>query len=144
MGTCFFVHRRIMSAVKKVEYISDLVSCVLMLCRWCDIIVLNVHAPSEDKDDYIKDSLYEEIERLFDQLPMYHKTILLGDFIVKLGRENNFQPTIGTESVHPESNYNCIRLVNFATSKNLIVQNFHIVIFTNILEHRQMVAHTIR
>ena len=33
--------------------------------RWCDIIVLNVHAPLEDKDDGIKDSFYEEIERLF-------------------------------------------------------------------------------
>ena len=28
--------------------------------RWCDIV--NVHAPSEDKDDAIKDSFYEEIE----------------------------------------------------------------------------------
>ena len=34
-----------------------------------------------------------------------------------------FQPTIGTESVHPESNDNGIRLVNFATSKNLIVKS---------------------
>jgi len=54
---------------------------------------------------------------------MYHKTILLGDFIVKLGRENIFQPTIGTESVHPESNDNGIGLMNFATSKNLIVKS---------------------
>ena len=44
-----------------------------------------------------------------------------------------FQPTIGTESVRPESNVdNVIRLVNFATFKNLIVtstkfphRNFH-------------------
>jgi hypothetical protein len=32
--------------------------------------------------------------------------ILLGDFNAKVGRENIFQPTIGTESVHPESNDN--------------------------------------
>ena len=34
----------------------------------------------------IKDSFYEEIERLFDQLPMYHMKILsglLGDFNAK-------------------------------------------------------------
>ena len=77
---------------------------------------------------------------------MYHMKILLGDFNAKVGRENIFQPTIGTESVHPESNDNGIRLVNFATSKNLIVKSTksHIVIFTNILGHRQMVSHTIR
>jgi hypothetical protein len=45
--------------------------------------------------------------------------ILLGDFDAKVGREDIFQPTIGTESVHTESNDNGIRLVNFATSKNL-------------------------
>ena len=54
---------------------------------------------------------------------MYHMKILLGDFNAKVGRENIFQPTIGTESVHPESNDNGIRLVNFATSKNLIVKS---------------------
>jgi hypothetical protein len=37
--------------------------------RWCDIIVLNVHAPTEGKDDNIKDSFYEELEQVFDQLP---------------------------------------------------------------------------
>ena len=79
--------------------------------------------PTEDKDDDIKDSFYEEIERFFDQLPMYHIKILLGDFNAKVGRENIFQPTIGTESVHPESNDNGIRLVNFATSKNFIVKS---------------------
>ena len=122
-GLGFFVHRRIRSAVKKVEFISDRVSCITLKGRWCDIIILSVHAPTEDKDDGIKDSFYEEIERLFDQLPRYHIKILLGDFNAKVGRENIFQPTIGTECVHPESNDNGFRLVNIATSKNLIVKS---------------------
>ena len=74
-------------------------------------------------DDDIKDSFNEEIERLFDQLPKYHMKILLGDFNAKVGRENIFQSTKGTESIYPESNDNGIRLVNFATSKNLIVKS---------------------
>ena len=51
---------------------------------------------------------------------MYHMEILLGNFNAKVGRENIFQPTIGTESLHPESNDNGIRLANFATSKNIV------------------------
>ena len=35
---------------------------------------------------------------------MYHMKILLGDFNAKVRRENIFEPIIGTESVHPESN----------------------------------------
>ena len=49
--------------------------------------------------------------------------ILIGDFNAKIGRENIFHPTIETESVHPESNDNGIRLVNFSTSKNLILKS---------------------
>jgi hypothetical protein len=49
--------------------------------------------------------------------------ILLGDFNAKVGRENIFKPTIGQESLHQDSNDNGVRLVNFATSKNLAVKN---------------------
>ena len=56
LGHGCFIHRRIRSAVKKVESISDRVSCITLKGRWCDIIVLNVHSPTEDKDDDIKDS----------------------------------------------------------------------------------------
>jgi len=47
--------------------------------------------------------------------------ILLGDFNAKLGREI-FKPTIGNESLHQYSNDNGVRIVNFATSKNLVVK----------------------
>ena len=48
--------------------------------------------------------------------------ILLGDFNAKVGRENIFKPTIGNESLHQESNDNGVRIVNFCTSKNLVVK----------------------
>jgi hypothetical protein len=45
--------------------------------------------------------------------------ILLGDFNAKVAKEDIFNPTIGIESLHEISNENGVRLVNFATSKNL-------------------------
>jgi hypothetical protein len=53
--------------------------------RWCNIIVLNVHAQSEDKSDDSKDSFYEELKQVFDHFPRYHMKILLGDFNAKVG-----------------------------------------------------------
>jgi hypothetical protein len=49
--------------------------------------------------------------------------ILLGDFNAKVGREYIFKLTIGNESLHEISNENGIRVVNFATSKNLTVKS---------------------
>jgi hypothetical protein len=37
------VHKGIISAVKRVEFLSDGMSCIILRGRWCHIIVLNVH-----------------------------------------------------------------------------------------------------
>jgi hypothetical protein len=49
--------------------------------------------------------------------------ILLGDFSAKVARENIFKPTIGNDSLLGISNDIGVRIVNFATSKNLIVKS---------------------
>jgi hypothetical protein len=104
-----------MSAVKRVEFVSDRMSYIILRSRWCNIIVLNVHAPTEDKIDDIKDRFYEELEQVFYQFPRYHMKMLLGDFNEKISREDIFKPTIGNESLHEISNDNGVRVVNFAT-----------------------------
>ena len=40
-----------------------------------------------------------------------------------MGRESIFKPTIEQESLHQDSNDNGVRLVKFATSKNLVVKS---------------------
>jgi hypothetical protein len=80
-----------------------------------------VHAPNEDKSDDTRDSFYEELEQVFDHFPKYMK-ILFGDFTSKVGRENIFTPKIGYDSLQQASNYNGVRIVNFATSKNLLLR----------------------
>jgi exonuclease III len=67
VGTGFFVYNRIISAAKRVELVSDRMLYITLKGRWCNIIVLNVHAPTEDKDDVIKDSFYEQLEQVFYQ-----------------------------------------------------------------------------
>ena len=80
-------------------------------------------APSEEKSDESKESFYEELEQVFDHFPKYHTKILQRDFNAKVGRENILKPTIGQESLHQDSNDNGVRLVSFATSKNLVVKS---------------------
>ena len=53
----FFVCHRIVSAVKREEFVSDRMSCIVLRGRWCSIIVLNVHAPVEEKSGDSKDNM---------------------------------------------------------------------------------------
>jgi exonuclease III len=89
------VHKRIISAVKRVEFVNDRMSYIILRDHWFHIIVLNVHAPTEDKTDDVKDGFYEELERIFDKFTKYHMKILLGDLNAKVGREDIFKPTAG-------------------------------------------------
>jgi hypothetical protein len=58
-------------------------SYIILRGRRCNIIVLNVHTPTEDKIDYIKNKFHEEIEHVFDKFPKYHMKMLLGDSMTK-------------------------------------------------------------
>jgi hypothetical protein len=51
LGKGCVVHQRIVSAIKRVEFVSDRMSYIVLRGCWCNIIVLNVHAPSEEKSD---------------------------------------------------------------------------------------------
>jgi hypothetical protein len=84
-------------------------SYVILRGCWCNIIALNVHAPCEDKSDDVKGSFYEKLGQVFDLFPRYDMKILLGDFNVKVGRDNIFELIIGNESSHKISNYNEVR-----------------------------------
>jgi hypothetical protein len=122
-GTSFCIDKRTVSAVRRVEFISDMISYILLRGHWRHIIVLNVHDPCEDMGDDVKDSFYEEVGCVFDQFPRYNMKMLLGDFNAKVGRENIFKMTIRNESLHEISNDNGVRVVNFATSKNLVFKS---------------------
>ena len=74
-------------------------------------------APSQEKSDDSKDSLYEELKQVLDHCPKWHMQNPLRDFNAKVGRENIFKMTIRNESLHQDSNDNWVRIVNFATTK---------------------------
>ena len=62
-------------------------SHIVLRGRWCDI-VLNAHAPTEDRSDDSKGNFYEE----FYYIPKYQINIILGDFNVIMRRKDILNP----------------------------------------------------
>jgi exonuclease III len=66
LGAGVFVYKKTTLAGRRVEFVSDRMPYIILRGRWCNINVLNMYAPCEDKIDNVKDSFYEEPRRVFD------------------------------------------------------------------------------
>jgi len=55
LGTGYFVQRRLVTAVKRIEFVSDRLWYIVLRVRWLHIIFINVHAPSEEECEELKD-----------------------------------------------------------------------------------------
>lgn len=109
--------------MKHFAAVSDRICYIRIAGRLFDLVNINCYAPTEDKNDDIKDIFYEKLEAVYDSLPIHCVKMVVGDFNSKVGRENSFRPTIGPDSLHNISNNKGTRLINFASSKNLIVSS---------------------
>jgi hypothetical protein len=130
------VHNRFISTVERVEFVSCLI-CIKLRGGWCHVIVLNSHASSQDKMNYVKDNSYEKMESIFNILPKYHLKILLGDFSAKAGGKDFFKPTFRNESLYEIHINNGVTVENFTITEisQAKVQYSHIVTSINILGH---------
>jgi hypothetical protein len=60
-----------------------MMSYIILRGRWFYIIFLNVHVPTKDKTDYVKNSFYEELEPIFNKFPKYYMKLLLENLMSK-------------------------------------------------------------
>jgi hypothetical protein len=84
-----------------------------------NISCISVHAPSEEKDEAVKDTFYENLENTYNQTPRNDVKIILGDFNAKISREELYKPIIGEHSKHNVSYNNGVRVIDFAAGKNM-------------------------
>jgi hypothetical protein len=80
-----------------------------------------VHAPSEEKSEEEKDAFYDDLDEIYDECPKRDIKIIIGDLNAKMGLEEIFKPTLGKDSLHKIPNDNRIRLIDFASTHNMVI-----------------------
>ena len=86
--------------------------------RFQNISHINVHAPTEEKEELEKKAFYQEVDEVYDSCPSSDIKIVLGDWNAKVRREEIYQGVIGRHSMHLNTNNNGQRIVDFAAAKN--------------------------
>jgi len=91
-----------------------------------DLTIINCHAPTEEKEEEVKNEFYEDLEQVYCTIPRYSLKVVIGNMNEKLEQEG-YRPTIGRESLHSLSNDNGTRFVNFAASRDIIISSTYIL-----------------
>lgn len=120
-GVGFMVLKEIRAAVMNFQAVNERICVLRVKARRFNITFINLHAPTEEKDNDVKEEFYNEVERVYDACPKHDIKIVLGDLNAKIGKEDQFREIIGKQSLHKESNDNGLRVIDFATSKDLRV-----------------------
>ncbi|XP_071652690.1 craniofacial development protein 2-like [Temnothorax longispinosus] len=123
LGVGFVVHKDLRDNIMEFRPISDRVCTIRIKTKFFNLSLINVHAETEEKRDSTKDSFYSILERVYDTTPSNDIKMMLGDLNAKIGRETIYRPIIGKESLHAGSNNNGLRVIDFATSRNMVVSS---------------------
>jgi len=105
-GVGLLVSDSILLNIKSFTAINERMCFIHIKRKIWDIALLNCYAPTEDKNNDVKNDFYESLENVYDSLPGNTIKIIVGDLNAQIGRESSHGPTIGQESLHLTSNDN--------------------------------------
>jgi hypothetical protein len=97
--------------------------CIIRLNRFFNYLLINIHAPTNDSEEESKDQFYEQLERAYAACPSHDVKLVMGDVNAKVGRETAHQSTISKHSLHGRTNENGLRLVDFATGRQMAIKS---------------------
>ena len=122
-GTGFIVGKRVKHLIIDFMAKSPRLCKIRIRGAFFNYSLINVHAPTEDKDDDEKEAFYEDLDDLYLSCPKSDIKIVLGDMNAKIGKETEFKPTIGRYSLHDKSNDNGHKLIDFAANHNMVISS---------------------
>ncbi|PSN42311.1 hypothetical protein C0J52_11147, partial [Blattella germanica] len=67
--------------------------------------------------------MYSGLEEEINKVQRHDVKMILGDLNAKIGREEVYRHVIGKESLHKDSNDNGLRLIDFASGKQMIIKS---------------------
>jgi hypothetical protein len=97
--------------------------CILILKgKFYNIILINVHAPTEEKMEEEKDKFYDDQQKVYDRVPK-HDIVMILDLNAKIGEEKAYERVTGKYTLPDASNQNGEMVCNFAIENNMTVMS---------------------
>ncbi|XP_072377270.1 uncharacterized protein [Diabrotica undecimpunctata] len=119
----FVVDNDFKSKIIDFQAVSERI-CKLRICtHFFSLIMINIHCPTEEQEQHTKESFYQQLEIVYDNALRNDIKIIMSDINAKIGKEPQFYGTTGKNLLHNEMSKNGEFLINFATSKIMVISS---------------------
>ncbi|XP_067638312.1 craniofacial development protein 2-like [Eurosta solidaginis] len=119
----FVVGERLCRQVLPFTPVDERLAAIRIKANFFNISFICAHAPTEEKDDEVKNTFYGQLERAYESCSRHDIKVVLGDFNARVGKEGVFGPTVGKFSLHNETSPNELRLIDFAGAGNMVISS---------------------
>jgi hypothetical protein len=103
------------------EPINERISKLRLKGKYYNITIINIYAPTEEKDEETKERFYAELQQIQEKVPKYHLVITLGDYNAKIGRERAYQKVIRNHTLHDKTNRNGELVCKYAIANDMVI-----------------------
>ncbi|KAJ4436100.1 hypothetical protein ANN_18727 [Periplaneta americana] len=91
--------------------------------RLFNVIILNTHASTEEKEVTIKEEYYLALEEAYDRISNNDVKIFTGEHNTQIAQEDIYIRSIGKHSLHEITNDNGQKLAEFVSSKEMVIKS---------------------
>jgi exonuclease III len=119
-GTGFLVHKKLKSSIMDFIPVDERTCCLRLRGKFFNTTLICINAPTEEEEDTEKNSFYDKLDHVYQKAPTHDIKIIMGDMNVKVGKDMRAH-NVGRYSLHEVSNDNGTRLIDFAISRNMVI-----------------------
>lgn len=121
-GVGLSLSKRIKNTLISYTPVSERIMSARLHSRQINISVIVAYAPTEDAEETVKTSFYQQLSDTYDELPGHDIKLVVGDFNARVTSDHTTRSgVIGKHSLHQVSNDNGTRLLDFCALNGLTV-----------------------
>ena len=122
-GVGFVISAEVAETVIECQHINERIITLTMSVEDGKVVIIQVYAPQQGRDNQEKDEFYDQLQMVYDRIPLEYKVIIIGDLNGHVGVDRRgIEGVIGSFGIG-DKNEEGERIIDFCVRNELAITN---------------------